>query len=418
MAENTPQKPGGTQKEDPVSLSILIVEDEVIVANDLKDTLLDFGYTVAGTERTGEGALAAIQKNPPGLVLMDIHLDGKLDGVETADVIHRCYGIPVIYLTAYADSALLERAKFTEPYGYIIKPYQDRELLSVIEMAHFKHVMDQKLKESEESLRKLNEELEARVADRTASLQQQLVFLQQLIDTIPAPVYYKDSRGTYLGCNNAFESYCGIPKRQIVGKTDKALFSSDIAVLSEIKDSQLITRRGIQVYQAKFPHADHKPRDVIIKKATFDDADGRIAGFIGVMLDISDRIQSEDALAESEARFRSIAEDLLELVYRSKPDHTCVFANQAFLAYFNRTSLNTVGFQFTPAVHPGDTSRVQQHLAALTKERPAASVTCRILHPDGSVRNLYWITRAFFDSDGHVREYQYTGHEIGSAGLN
>jgi PAS domain-containing protein len=109
------------------------------------------------------------------------------------------------------------------------------------------------------------------VAARTVSLGQQLQFLQQLIDTIPTPVYYKDAKGEYLGCNNAFEVYTGIPNREIVRKTDTTLFPSDMAVLSAEKDSQLMSRRGIQVYQAKFPHADQQYRDVIFKKATFGD---------------------------------------------------------------------------------------------------------------------------------------------------
>jgi PAS domain S-box-containing protein len=392
-------------------LAIFIVEDEAIVADDIRETLISLGYTVAGTAKSGEIALEKVKELRPDLVLMDIHLATQMDGVETAGKIHVLYDIPVIYLTAYSDKALLDRAKVTEPYGYVIKPYDERELQSVIEMARYKYAMDKKLKENEDRLRKLNDELEARVTARTASLRQQLQFLQQLIDTIPAPVYYKNSKGEYLGCNNAFEAYTGIPKREMAGKTDAALFSSDMAVLSDKKDSQLMSRRGIQVYQAKFPHADHNPRDVIFKKATFNDTDGCIAGFIGVMIDITDRIHAEEALQESEQRFEAIVEDQTELVYRSSPDRTCVFANTAFLRFFNRKEKDTIGYLFTPSVHPDDAKRVHPHLAALSPENPAASIIYRVILPDGAVRNLHWNTRAFFDSNGQVREYQFVGHE-------
>jgi PAS domain S-box-containing protein len=390
---------------------VFIVEDEVIVASDIAATLKSLGYSVAGTARSGEIAIDKVSETKPDLVLLDIHLAGKLDGVQTAEEIHRTSDIPVIYLTAYADTALLDRAKLTEPYGYLIKPYDERELQSVIEMARYKHAMDKKLKISEDRLRKLNDELEARVASRTASIRQQLEFLQQLIDTIPAPVYYKNLKGEYLGCNNAFEAYTGIAKHEMVTKTDTALFSSDMSVLSGEKDSQLMGRRGIQVYQAKFPHADQHPRDVIFKKATFNDPNGSIGGFIGVMIDITDRIHTEEALRESEQRFRAIVEDQTELVYRSSPDRTCVFANNAFLRFFNRNAKDTIGYLYTLPVYPEDTKRFFQHLQSLSGENPAASIPCRVILPDGAVRTLHWNTRAFFDSNGQVREYQFIGHE-------
>jgi len=126
--------------------AIFIVEDEAIVASDIKETLISLGYTAAGTAKSGELALEKIQQNQPDLVLMDIHLAGELDGVDTAGKIHALYGIPVIYLTAYADKVLLERAKVTEPYGYVVKPYDERELHSVIEMALYKHRIELEIK--------------------------------------------------------------------------------------------------------------------------------------------------------------------------------------------------------------------------------------------------------------------------------
>jgi PAS domain S-box-containing protein len=391
---------------------VFIVEDEVIVAEDIIETLKSLGYHVAGTAKSGEQAIKKIAESKPDLVLMDIHIAGKVDGIQTAGEIHKTCDVPVIYLTAYADKALLDRAKLTEPYGYLVKPYDERELQSVIEMARYKYGVDRKLKESEERLKKLNDELEARVTARTASLNQQIQFLQQLIDTIPAPVYYKNLVGEYLGCNNAFETYTGIPKRELIEKTDAALFSSDMAVLSEEKDSQLMSRRGIQVYQAKFPHADSQLRDVIFKKATFNDTDGNIAGFIGVMIDITDRIHAEEALRESDQRLKAIAEDQTELVYRSRPDRTCVYANNAFLRFFNRKEKDTLGYLFSPEVHPDDAKRVLQHLASLSPEKPVAPVTCRVILADGAVKSLHWNTRAFFDSDGQVMEYQFVGYEV------
>jgi CheY-like chemotaxis protein len=119
--------------------ALFIVEDESIVASDIKETLLSLGYDVRGIAKSGESAIEEIQKTRPDLVLMDIHLAGKMDGIEAAGKIRALSNIPVIYLTAYADKPLLDRAKVTEPYGYVLKPYDERELHSMIEMALYKH---------------------------------------------------------------------------------------------------------------------------------------------------------------------------------------------------------------------------------------------------------------------------------------
>ncbi len=135
--------------------SVFIVEDELIEAQDIAQTLETQGYAVTGIARTGELALEALMKKHPDLVLMDIHLAGNMDGVDTAERIHSLYKIPVIFLTAYADDAILERAKITEPYGYVLKPFDDRELHSAIQMALYKHRMEELAKENERTIRVL-----------------------------------------------------------------------------------------------------------------------------------------------------------------------------------------------------------------------------------------------------------------------
>ena len=129
---------------------ILIVEDSFIVAVHLQKTLEREGYTVVGTESSGENVLLNLEKFRPDLVLMDIMLGGKMDGIETAHTIRSKYNIPVIYITALTDKETIQRAKITEPYGYLTKPFEDREVFTVVEMALYKHKIESKLRESEE----------------------------------------------------------------------------------------------------------------------------------------------------------------------------------------------------------------------------------------------------------------------------
>jgi len=133
-----------------VSTNILIVEDERIVALDIKSSLESLGYTVTAIVASGEAALTKVAESQPDLVLMDINLKGNMDGVETAEQIRAHFSIPVIYLTAYADSNTLQRAKLTEPFGYILKPFEEKELNISIEMALYKHQKESQLKASEQ----------------------------------------------------------------------------------------------------------------------------------------------------------------------------------------------------------------------------------------------------------------------------
>ncbi len=116
-------------------VQVLIVEDEAIVSMDLRYKLETLGYSVAAEIRSGEEAVDAVCHLRPDLVLMDIKLAGELDGIDAAGEIRRRFNIPVVYLTAYIDEATLERAEMTEPFGYLLKPFDDAKLRAIVEMA-------------------------------------------------------------------------------------------------------------------------------------------------------------------------------------------------------------------------------------------------------------------------------------------
>jgi signal transduction histidine kinase len=121
---------------------LLIVEDEGITAIDTADLLRGLGYDVVGLVYAAEDAIAQVEAQRPDLVLMDIRLRGAMDGIAAARVIQTRYGVPVVFATAYADDATLARARLAEPFGYVLKPFHERELRSAIEMALFKHRME------------------------------------------------------------------------------------------------------------------------------------------------------------------------------------------------------------------------------------------------------------------------------------
>jgi|KBSMisStaDraftv2_1062788.scaffolds.fasta_scaffold103316_2 AmiR/NasT family two-component response regulator len=127
--------------------TVFIVEDEVLIAMELEDHLTEQGYHVLGTAMHGEQAIPAILATRPDVVVMDIHLAGKLNGIETAAAIAERADIPIIFLSAFSDAELLKKAREVQPFGYIIKPFEPRELHATIQMALYKHRMERALRD-------------------------------------------------------------------------------------------------------------------------------------------------------------------------------------------------------------------------------------------------------------------------------
>lgn len=167
---------------------LLIVEDERIIAEDIRRIVHNLGYEVLDIVSSGEKALSVVDNTAPDLVLMDIHLDGKMSGIETAEQIYKSHQSPVVYLTAYADEMTLLKAKISEPFGYILKPFDEKELHATIEMAFYKHKMEQALRESEH-------------------------FLRKVVDSDPNLIYVKDKDGKYLMVNHSLADFF-LPNRQ------------------------------------------------------------------------------------------------------------------------------------------------------------------------------------------------------------
>ncbi len=136
-------------------LTVLIVEDEGVIAKDMSNQLGAMGYEPMGPAFTGEQAVQIAMDSRPDIVLMDISLAGDMDGIEAATLIKQHYNIPVIYLTAFSDDAILNRAKDTTPHGYLVKPFRHSELKASIEMAMFKHQMEEDLRLSRQQYKAL-----------------------------------------------------------------------------------------------------------------------------------------------------------------------------------------------------------------------------------------------------------------------
>jgi len=173
--------------------SIMVVEDELIVAEDLTHWLTSLGYTVGERVANGRDAVLRCEATRPDLVVMDILLPGEIDGIQAADEIHHRFDIPVVYVTASSDEATLARAKLTQPFGYVLKPFDERGLFSTIEMALYKHQSEKQLRESEERFR-------------------------LLFENAPVPFQSLDADGHLLRVNKAWLELFGFAQDEVIGR--------------------------------------------------------------------------------------------------------------------------------------------------------------------------------------------------------
>lgn len=172
---------------------ILVVEDEALVAADVARLLEKSGYLVVGRVTTGKAALAAVQKERPDLVLMDIGLKGELDGIQAAKEIYREFDVPVVFLTSHSDKATLERAKQAQPFGYILKPFGEREVEATVEMAVHRHKLEQVLRESERRFR-------------------------AVVDSANDAVIIADDKGDIVFCNRQATRLFGYSVSELIGR--------------------------------------------------------------------------------------------------------------------------------------------------------------------------------------------------------
>jgi PAS domain S-box-containing protein len=174
-------------------------------------------------------------------------------------------------------------------------------------------------------------------------LRQQRDFLQQLIDTIPAPIFYKDASGRYLGCNKAFESDTGICRADIVGKTAFDVHRPDLAEIYHEQDLSLLRSQGVQQGEAQRRDIEGHMHEVMFTKATFSDLEGNVAGLVGVIVDITDRKRAEQTLQEREQQYRLLTENTLDVIWQMDLNLRFTYVNPAIFDVTGLTPEDWIG---------------------------------------------------------------------------
>lgn len=296
---------------------ILVVEDENIIAKDICITLERLGYAVAGMVAEGEQAVRKTAELKPDLVLMDIMLKGKLNGIDAAERIRSGFDIPVIYLTAFSDEVLLKKAKVSEAFGYLIKPFRENELRAVIEMALYKHRIDKELKKS---LRLYN----AVVEDQT----------ELICRYTPGMVV------TFI--NMAYCRYLGKTRDEIIGNSYLDLIDTGDRARIEMCLSSLSPENSMVTIEQRLT----MPLDEMLwqefnHRALYDDHK-RLCEFQAVGRDITERKKAEEALANEAIRRRILVEESSDGIVVLDQDGKAFETNRRFAEMLGCTTEETL----------------------------------------------------------------------------
>ncbi len=280
-------------------VKILIVEDEGVEALNMQRRLKTAGFSASEIVMSGEESVQKAGEMRPDLVLMDVMLNGSIDGIQAAERIRAAYDIPVIYVTAYADEGTLKRAKITEPYGYIVKPYRDREILIAIEMALYKHKVEKEAREKEK-------------------------WFSTTLKSIADAVIATDKNGLITFMNAAAERLTGWSQNELIGArlTDVfKIFNSktrqpvENAVAKVLSSGTAVGTSSYTLLVAK----DGSEVPIDQSAAPIKDDFGNIVGIILVFHDVTERERAEEDLRRANDQLeKRVAERTSDLVIMNK----------------------------------------------------------------------------------------------------
>jgi PAS domain S-box-containing protein len=263
---------------------IMVVEDEGIVALDIQDSLERLGYHGVEVMSSGEEALAKAPETKPDLILMDIRLGEGLDGIETATAINDKLDIPIVYLTAFTDEKTVKRAKVTEPFGYLIKPFIEKEIQTTIEMALYKHAMEKELRQREQWLSTTLSSIGDGVIATDA--EGKILFMNAEAQKLTA---WKEEDAVDKDINQVLE---------IVGEEGEPLPADPLHEILRTGETTMLPESAmVKAKDGHMFHAEDSAAPIVSRN-------GELSGVVVVFRDASEKIAAAEALRKSEEELR------------------------------------------------------------------------------------------------------------------
>ncbi len=373
--------------------AILIVEDEAIVAADLRNKLRQLGYEVIGVASTGEEALSLAHRLRPNLVLMDIWLQGTMDGIATAGAIREQVDIPVVYLTSHSDPTTLARAKITGPFGFILKPFEERELVTQIELALYKSQTDREIRQQRE-------------------------WLRVTLVSIGEAVLATDHAGLITFTNTAAEKLTGWTSEQAAGRlvTDVLRMvdeQSGVPVESQVEQVLSEGRTVTLTDNSVLPRGGGDAIPVAYNAAPIRDLDGQVIGAVLVVRDVTLRKRAEYTMREANARYELVMAGAKAAIWDwDVLGNKVMYSPQwKLMRGMAPDDLSDSLDEWRQNIHPDDADRVlaavESHFAGHT---PVFTEEYRVRHKDGT---WIWISdRGLAGRNEHGQVLRMAGSQI------
>ncbi len=370
---------------------ILICEDEIVIARDLARTLKNLGYEIAGMASTGNQAVRIAEESRTDLILMDINLDGEIDGIETTEQIRAKLDVPVVYLTGYAEKDVLERAKKTRPYGYLAKPCGLLELRSTIETALYKHEADRRVRESEERLRSSWE-------------------------TLHDFVFVVNSEGVFTDYHQPPDlQKLYAPPHEFLGRNYRDVLPQDVA--RSLREAINAVQQRDSVALFDYPMVISGQKEWFSAKVSKRKShSGEFAGVTIVCRDITDRKHAEEALRERESLIRSVSNNLpsgmiYQVVRNNDGSRKFTYLSQAVKEFYGcspEEALNDATLIYG-RVFEEDRHRVFAEEEESHRTYSDFTTEVRMINPSGDIRWSYFASSPRRLEDGSTC---WSGFEI------
>ncbi|MBU2513293.1 PAS domain S-box protein [bacterium] len=307
---------------------ILIVEDEAVIAMEIESQLQSLGYEVTSIVNTGEKAIKKAEVDKPDLMLMDIRLKGDQDGIDTAEVIRNRFKIPIIFSTAYLDQERIERAKITMPFGYVLKPIQERDLKVTLEMTMYVSKVDAERRQMEEILR--FEKARA----------------QQYVEVAGVLLIALDINGCITLVNPKGCEILGYKQEEIIGRNWFGDFLSSENI-DEIKQvfNQIISGdiEPVEYYENPIIRKDGSQRYIAWHNSVLRDGSGTISGLFSSGEDITESRQAEIDLKRSEEKLKLVMDGVLVPIVFVDSELRYNFVNKAYTDWYNTSKEDIEG---------------------------------------------------------------------------